>query len=133
MSDSDIAGDRPASSTHVIPAGVLRSPAAKFFLTGAITVLLMIPLWMVFALTSERKSRRDEVTYSIGQEWGLPQSVYGPLLVIPYLARVPTEGSETTIARRHLVVLPEELSATVTASTEERNVSIYEVPVYSSQ
>ena len=133
MTDSDIAGDGPASTTHALPTGVLRSPAAKFFLTGAITVLLMIPLWMVFALTSERESRRDEVAYSIGQEWGLPQSVYGPLLVIPYLARVPTEGAETTIARRHLVVLPEALSATVTASTEERNVSIYAVPVYSSE
>ena len=94
MTDSDIAGDRPASPAMRRPR-VLRSPAAKFFLTGAITVLLMIPLWMVFALTSERESRRDEVALPIGQEWGLPQSVYGPLLVIPYLARVPTEGSET--------------------------------------
>jgi inner membrane protein len=68
MTDSDIAGARPASPGSAIPAGVLRSPAAKFFLTGAITVLLMIPLWMVFALTSERESRRDEVAYSIGQE-----------------------------------------------------------------
>lgn len=133
MTDSDIAGDRPASPTHAMPASVLRSPAAKFFLTGAITVLLMIPLWMVFALTSERESRRDEVAWAIGQEWGQPQSVYGPLLVIPYLARVPVDASETTIARRHLVVLPETMTAKVTASTEERNVSIYEVPVYSSQ
>lgn len=131
MTDSDIVGDRPASSTHA-PARVLRSPAAKFFLTGAITVLLMIPLWMVFALTSERESRRDEVAYAIGQEWGQPQSVYGPLLVIPYLARVPVDASETTIARRHLIVLPETMAATVAASTEERNVSIYKVPVYSS-
>ena len=91
MTDSDIAGDRPASISHA-PGSVLRSPAAKFFLTGAITVLLMIPLWMVFALTSERESRRDEVAYAIGQEWGQPQSVYGPLLVIPYLARVPVDA-----------------------------------------
>lgn len=131
MTDSDIAGDAPAPRLHA-PGSVLRSPAAKFFLTGAITVLLMIPLWMVFALTSERESRRDEVAWAIGQEWGQPQGVYGPLLVIPYLARVPVDASETTIARRHLVVLPETMTATVTASTEERNVSIYQVPVYSS-
>jgi inner membrane protein len=132
MTDSDIAGDRPASPPRQATASVLRSPAAKFFLTGAITVLLMIPLWMVFALTSEREMRRDEVAYAIGQEWGLPQSVYGPLLVIPYLARVPVDATETTIARRHLVVLPETMDATVEAATEERNVSIYQVPVYSS-
>jgi inner membrane protein len=132
MTDSDIAGDRPAPNAQTLPPGLLRSPAAKFFLTGAITVLLMIPLWMVFALTSEREMRRDEVAYAIGQEWGLPQSVQGPLLVIPYLARVPVDQSQTTIARRHLIVLPESLSATVTASTETRTVAIYEVPVYSS-
>jgi inner membrane protein len=132
MTDSDIAGDRPASPPIRAPGTMLRSPAAKFFLTGAITVLLLIPLWMVFALTMDREMRRDEVTYAIGQEWGLPQSVYGALLVIPYLARVPAEGSETTIARRHLVVLPETMAATVDAATEERTVSIYAVPVYSS-
>jgi inner membrane protein len=92
----------------------------------------MIPLWMVFALTSERESRRDEVAYAIGQEWGQPQSVYGPLLVIPYLARVPLDTSKTTIARRHLIVLSETMTAEVSASTEERSVSIYQVPVYSS-
>lgn len=132
MTDSDIAGERPVSTAFATPANVLRSPAAKFFLTGAIAALLMIPLWMVFILTSERESRRDEVAYSIGREWGLPQSVYGPLLVIPYLARVPADAPETTIARRHLLVLPETLTAEVTVATERRNVSIYEVPVYSS-
>ena len=131
MTDSDIAGDQPASPQRQA-GSVLRSPAAKFFLTGAITVLLMIPLWMVFALTSERESRRNDVAYAIGQEWGQPQSVYGPLLVIPYLARIPVDASRTTIARRHLVVLPDTMSATVDAATEERSVSIYEVPVYSS-
>ena len=132
MTDTNIAGAAPASPAHGLPPGLVRSPAAKFFLTGLITVMLIIPLWMVLALTSERESRRDEVAYAIGQEWGQPQSVDGPLLVIPYLARVTGENNETVLARRHLVVLPDTLSASVDAATEERNVSIYEVPVYSS-
>lgn len=133
MTDSDIAGDRPAAASNAATASVLRSPAAKFFLTGLITMLLVIPLWVVMTLTSERQSRRDEVAYQIGQEWGQPQSIYGPLLVVPYLARVPgAETNQTVIVRRHLVVLPETMEAAVTSETEERSVSIFEIPVYSA-
>ena len=65
----------------------LRSPAAKFFLTGLITLMLVVPLWVVMMLTSEREARRDDVAEQIGAEWGQPQRVYGPLLVVPYLSR----------------------------------------------
>ena len=133
MTDANTAAARPAPPAHGLPPGLVRSPAAKFFLTGLITVLLMIPLWMVLALTSERESRRDEVADAIGQEWGRPQAVYGPLLVVPYLAREAGEGSATTIVRRHLVVLPETMVTSVESTTEARNVSVYEVPVYAAQ
>ncbi len=137
MADTDITdtGARPATPVHARPQAIsLRSPAAKFFLTGLITLLLVIPVWVVMMLTSERETRRDDVARQIGQEWGQPQAVYGPLLVVPYLARVPgSEEGQTMIVRRHLVVLPETMTATVITETEERNVSIYQVPVYTAQ
>lgn len=129
--DSPNAAAAPAAM-HPPPIS-LRSPAAKFFLTGLITVMLVVPLWVVMMLTSERQSRRDDVAAEIGQEWGLPQRLYGPLLVVPYMARVgAAEDQLPTAVRRHLVVLPETMTATVTATAEERAVSIYEVPVYTS-
>ncbi len=133
MTDSDIAGERPAQPGHARPGVSFRSPAAKFFLTGLITLMLVVPLWVVMMLASERQSRRDEVAAQIGQEWGQPQRIYGPLLVVPYLARVPgADANQTVIVRRHLVVLPETMAATVTSETEERSVSVFEIPVYSA-
>jgi inner membrane protein len=133
MTDSDIAGPvRPAAAAP--RAFAFRSPAAKFFLTGLITVMLVVPLWVVMMLTSERQSRRDDVADQIGKEWGQPQSVYGPLLVVPYLARVPgSEEGQTMIVRRHLVVLPETMTMEVSTETEQRSVSIFDIPVYSAR
>ena len=107
-----------------------RSPAAKFFLTGALSLVLMIPLWMVLALTSDREARRNEVIKSVGHEWGMPQSIVGPVLVIPYLVR-PSGANGPVL--QHLAVMPETFLATVTATAEQRSISIYDVPVYSSR
>lgn len=117
-----------------LPPVSFRSPAAKFFLTGFITVMLVVPLWVVMMLTSEREARRDEVADQIGAEWGQPQRLYGPLLVVPYLARVVDSRDDApTTVRRHLIVLPETMTAAVAATADERNVSIYQVPVYSAR
>lgn len=107
-----------------------RSPATKFFVTGLLTLALMIPLWMVLVLTGERERNRDDVAGEVGREWGGPQDLYGPLLIIPFTIKTKDGSNETAI--RHLAVLPETLDVTADAKTEERNVSIYRVPVYAS-
>jgi inner membrane protein len=111
--------------------GFWRSPATKFFLAGALTLALVIPLWMVLALTADRSSRRDEVVGSIGHEWGGAQSVGGPILVIPFLATVaaPDDGRPTQHVR-HLAVLPETLDIDSETEAERRSVAVYDVPVY---
>lgn len=106
-----------------------RSPAAKLFLTGVLSLALVVPLWVVLALTSDREARRTEVVKSVGHEWGMPQAIVGPVLIIPYLVR--PSGAAASIVQ-HLAVMPETFLATVTATVEERNISIYEVPVFSS-
>ena len=107
-----------------------RSPATKFFVTGLLTLALIIPLWMVLALTAERERYRDDVVSEVGREWGGPQDLYGPVLIIPFTIKTKDGASETAV--RHLAVLPETLDVTAAAKAEERNVSIYRVPVYSS-
>src|SRR5579872_1893745 len=67
-----------------------RSPATKFFVTGLLTLALIIPLWMVLALTGEREQRRDDVAGEVGREWGGPQDLYGPVLIIPFTIRPRT-------------------------------------------
>jgi len=112
----------------------LRTPGAKFFFIGLLSFALTVPMVMVLALTSDREARRDEVAASVGQEWGGPQTVIGPVLVIPYLLRIAGNDDEERPATvlRHLAILPDTFSATINATAEERNISIYGVPVFSS-
>lgn len=124
----------PSRPAYARPSGaVFRTPSAKFFAIGVLTLALMIPLLFVLALTSDREQRRYEVTASVGQEWGGPQSVIGPVLVVPYLVRTGAaqDGTATT-ALRHLAVLPDTFTASISATAEERSISIYSVPVFSS-
>jgi inner membrane protein len=126
---------RNISGNHHLPAATFqRSPAAKFLFAGLLSLALMIPLWMVLALTSDRAERRDEVMRSVGHEWGMPQSVVGPVLVIPFLTAgsVRNDGRQTSPVLHHLAILPETFTANVNANAEERAISIYSVPVYSS-
>ena len=115
-------------------AGFWRSPAVKFFGTGGLTLLLMIPLLMVLGLTSDRQSRRDEVALSVGREWGAAQTLFGPVLVIPYVANRAGSGTGRRGPSSSISPCfrkPSQVSAT--ANVEERRVSIYEVPVFSAQ
>jgi len=132
MSDesvSEIPLIAPAVRVHGV--GFWRSPAVKFFATGLLTLGLVIPLWMAVSLTGEREQRRDAVIADVGREWATAQMVYGPALVIPYTVSPRDRAGNTVV--HHLVVLPETLEVAATAGTEERSVSIYGVPVYSSE
>ena len=130
MTDMTAPGAIAGAAGERMPIGFWRSPATKFFVTGLLTLALVIPLWMVLALTGEREQRRDEVVAEVGREWGGPQSLYGPLLVIPFTVKARERSGEPAV--RHLAVLPETFSVTASAGTEERSVSIYGVPAFSS-
>jgi inner membrane protein len=126
------AGARPAERV-----GLLRSPAAKFFLIAFLCGALMVPLLMVWALTAEREGRRAEVLRTLAAEWANPQSVYGPLLLVPYTverrhAAREGEAPTVTLERQTAVVLPDDLKVTADAPTETRRISIYEASVYTA-
>ncbi len=129
-------GEQVAGSTGPRPWGAERisavseSPAAKFFLAGLLTLGLTIPLLMVFVLTEDRSMRRDDVARTVSRDWGAAQTVAGPVLVIPYLARTgrdPDPGK-----RRYLAVLPDVLSVEADAEAETRSIAVYDVPVYAA-
>ena len=86
-----------------------RSPATKFFVTALLTVALIVPLWMVLALTDERERRRDDVASEVGREWGGPPDLHGPRLIVPFATKLKDATGETIT--RHLAVLPERLTS----------------------
>ncbi|MDR2387327.1 MAG: cell envelope integrity protein CreD [Deltaproteobacteria bacterium] len=70
----------------------------KLALIATLSLVLLFPLNMVKKLTNERESLSDSVVANISGEWGLPQIVSGPFLVVPITfsyqvtERVPLES-----------------------------------------
>ena len=82
-----------------------RSPAMKLGLAILIGLALTIPLFSVWLIVYDREQQSSEAQASIAEGWGGPQTISGPLLVIPYRARITENVSENgkTVTRTRQV------------------------------
>lgn len=114
---------------------LFRSPGFKFFLIGFLILLLLIPLFMVMGLISEREGRLREVKNDVARTWGAQQTLSGPYLVVPYAVMVETiKDKERSYHKdqRYGVFLPEDLKINVATKSEIRRRSIFDVNVYTA-
>ncbi|MGI4875520.1 MAG: cell envelope integrity protein CreD [Janthinobacterium lividum] len=111
-------------------AWVRTSVTLKLLSIGILILLLLIPSSMVESLITERASNRDSATEAISAQWGGPQLVLGPVLVLPYSATETDEKGRTQDVTRYLSLLPDTLSSTGTLAPERRHRGIYEAVVY---
>jgi inner membrane protein len=114
-----------------------RSPAMKLGLAILIALGLTIPLFSVWLMVYDRERQSREAQAGIAEGWGGPQTISGPLLVIPYRARITENVSENgkTVTRtrevwHELTLSPERVELTTDVRPERRKRSIYEVVVY---
>jgi inner membrane protein len=114
-----------------------RSPGMKLGLAILVGFLLTFPLMMVWLLVIDRQSQSEFAQAGIAEGWGGPQTIGGPLLVIPYRAEVvetATEnGAQVTRTREvweELTLAPEQSEIATEIRPEPIRRSIYEVVVY---
>lgn len=117
-----------------------RSPGAKFALVLLVAIALMIPLFSVYLLVYDRQSQSDTARSSIAEGWGGPQTMAGPVLVIPYLERVAetTTQNGTQVTKinevwQDLTIAPTTADITSRLDPEKRKRSIYEAVVFSAR
>jgi inner membrane protein len=117
-----------------------RSPGAKLVLALLIGFFLAIPLFSVWLLVYDRQAQSETARASIAQGWGGPQTIAGPLLVIPYRATVTetvTEANRPVVRSRQvwqeLTLAPEVAQASTRINSEPLKRSIYEFVVYEAQ
>ncbi|MEO7634013.1 MAG: cell envelope integrity protein CreD [Sphingomicrobium sp.] len=117
-----------------------RSPAYKLGLALAVGLLLSIPLFSVYFLSSDREAQSRAAAESITSGWGAPQALTGPVLVIPYRATaaetVVEGGKSITRSRdvmRELTLAPETAELTTEVEPQVRKRSIYEAVVYQAR
>ncbi|MGK7368691.1 MAG: cell envelope integrity protein CreD [Candidatus Halalkalibacterium sp. M3_1C_030] len=108
------------------------SLGTRLVIIAFLTLVMLIPSFIVQDLIRERENRRDAVTAEISDKWGGEQSITGPLLSIPYKHYYNNDNKvEATIRYAHF--LPENLSIDGSILTEERYRGIYEVIVYNGK
>jgi len=100
---------------------------------GVLALLLLIPAGMVMNLVREREGAFNNVASEIGQKWGFPQTLTGPIITIPYLVQFVDNEGKPHSTRHNAHFLPETLNVNGNINPELRYRGIYSVIVYSSR
>ncbi|MEM7121305.1 MAG: cell envelope integrity protein CreD [Pseudomonadota bacterium] len=104
----------------------------KAIAAAVLTVLALIPLYLVGDLIDERWSRERQVVQEIGAVWGEPQRLAGPYLEIPY-TRTKQHGSGAgNPVRDRLLILPASLDMAISLAPEIRRRGIFDAVVYAA-
>lgn len=121
------------SDLSVLPAGLHArlksfSMGLKLIIVCGLALMMTIPALFVFAVVQDRKSRAREVTEEISSHVGGQQTFLGPTLAIPYV--IPAQAQGETARQEIYLVFPAQAAANIKTSTEERQRSLFKVPVF---
>lgn len=97
-----------------------------------LALLLLIPASMVISLIREREAAFNEVAQEIGQKWGFPQTLTGPIISIPYLTHYLESNGKVSTTKSFAHFLPETLKVEANLKPEVRYRGIYSVIVYNT-
>ena len=114
-----------------------RTPGIKLLFALIIAGVLAIPLFTIYLLVYDRQNQSQTARSSIAEGWGGPQSISGPVLVIPYSATTSETVTEngkqivkTTTAWHELTLSPDAADIRSEVKPDVRKRSIYEAVVY---
>jgi inner membrane protein len=117
-----------------------RPPGRKLLFAILIGALLAIPLFAVYLLVYDRQSQSETARSSIVAGWGGPQTIAGPVLVIPYTEQVSETVTEagkqvtkTNTVWRELTIAPVSADIRSELKPERRRRSIYDAVVYEAR
>ena len=105
------------------------SKSLKAIAIGFLTILLLIPMWMIEDIIRERQVTQREATEEVSQKWSTSQTLTGPYLSIP--ATIQDENAKAILT--NIILLPDELTVDGQLITETRRRGIYEINVYQSE
>jgi inner membrane protein len=120
---------------------------ARVLVVLLLFAVLLVPLRMIEGLVGEREARRRAAVDEIGSTWGGPQTLVGPVLVLPHrvlrresVVLPPAAGAvagtpgvvheRTRVETARAGFLPDRLKVEGTLTPERRRRGIFEVVVY---
>jgi len=108
-----------------------RSMGLKLLLVCVLALLMTIPALFVNSIVEDRTKRAADVIQEISGRAGGQQTFLGPSLSIPYSVPPLYKGALPTHGL--YVVFPTKAEAAVKVHTQERNRSLFKVPVYEAE
>ncbi|WP_316793483.1 cell envelope integrity protein CreD [Pedobacter frigoris] len=112
------------------------SVAAKLFLIGALTLLLLIPSSWIQSLISEREQRQEEAISEISEKWGGSQLIESPIMQLPYRTSVRVTDAAGKVNFKEITstiyILPENLNIQTQINPQERKRGIFTAVVYNT-
>jgi inner membrane protein len=110
----------------------------KFIIIAILILAILIPLDMIRDTIAERKAYRQQAVATIAESYAGPQTLVGPLLVVPYLVEVQTTHNDengmthTVVHNEWLqwVFYPKSERLTGYLKPDRRYLGLHEVRVY---
>lgn len=100
----------------------------KILLIAVLIIVLLIPMFMIQNLISEREDTAKKAVNEVQQKWSGAQIIVGPVLTVTYSYEGDKENSITGTVN----YLPEQLDIAGDVTTQELKRGLYEVIVYNS-
>lgn len=102
----------------------------KGILIGTLILVMLIPSALISNLVQERATRQQEVIQEVSSKWASPQTVTGPVLMIPYNEYSTLNDGKKQVHKRKAYFLPDQLRIDGKLPTQTRHRSIYDVTLY---
>ena len=117
-----------------------RSPAIKLLFVLLIAAGLSIPLLLIYAMVYDRQTQATTAQAEINAGWGGPQTLSGPIIVVPFRTtetQTSTENgkqvSHVSEVEKLFYISPVDHRVITQVTPEERHKSIYRSVLYSAQ
>jgi inner membrane protein len=109
------------------------STTFKLFLLGLLSLLLLIPLGLIYDLVQERAGLARQAEARIAAGWGREQQLLLPMLRFEYFRDRVDKDGVVARERRQLLLSPASADVKATLKVETRKLGIHALPIYTAQ
>jgi inner membrane protein len=90
-----------------------------------LVLFLVIPTLMINSLVYEPKNRQQVASNEVSSKWAFTQTITGSIVSIPYFEMYRDTSGKVYKYRKHLHILPDELTINGSLFPEKRYRSIF--------
>jgi inner membrane protein len=127
MSEPPVTSRPPATPTHSSADGAYTAMSfPKVVVIASLALATLIPTFFVAGLITERETRQGVVQSEFTRNWGPPQDLHSPTLVVPYVTAQDRP-------RDYLKITPDRLGVVANLVPQERRRGLFHATVYDAK